>query len=313
MSPLAFLYYLPATLLRLRALTKRYNVQAFNCVFPDNEWLNLVLLKKLGLFSGKVVLWFHGSDIKAGAEKRGLGAAAFRWMLRQADAVVACSQGLREDVIRFEPRCTDNSKVIYNGIDVEMFRSGAATDHELPERLRNTPFILNVGRFDRNKGLDLLIRAFERIADEFPDLLLVMIGTTAGEETAEIRRIAGESPKKDRIIMIENVPHERIPDFLTAARLFVLASRREGLPFVILEAAACGAPVVATACNGVPEIVEDGVTGLLAPVDDDAALARAIRDMLTDEVKRKQLAANMYRLVSEKFTWRAAYEKWIGL
>jgi len=309
----AFLYRLPSTLLSLRALAKRCKVQTFNCVFPDNECLNIVILKMLGLFSGRVVLWFQGNDIKTAMEKKGLAAAASRWMLRRSDVVAACSAGLLEDVLRFEPRCVHNSAVVHNAIDVGRFRSGAATDYELPERLRDAPFLLNVASFEYKKGQDVLIRAFERIADEFPDLVLVMIGATVGEQTVELQRIARESPKRDRILMLENVPHERIPVFLRAARVFVLASRREGLPFAILEAGACETPIVATACIGVPEIVEDGVTGRLAPVDDDAALSSAVRDLLIDEPKRKQLAANMYRLVAEKFTWRAAYEKFIRL
>jgi len=312
-SLLAFLYGLPGTLLSLRALVRRHNVRAFICVFPDNECLNIVLLKKLGLFSGKVSLWFQGNDIKTAAEKRDLGAAAFKWMLRGADVVAACSQGLLEDVLRFEPRCAHNSAVIHNAIDIEKFRGKAATDYELPELLRNAPFLLNVAGFERKKGQDVLIRAFERLAGEFPDLLLVMIGSSSGEATAAVRAMVQESPLRNRILMLENIPHERIPLFLQAARVFVLASRREGLPFAILEAAACLTPVAATACIGVPEIVQDGITGRLAPVDDDAALASAIRDMLTDEVKRKEFAANMYRLINEKFTWRATYEKWIGL
>jgi glycosyltransferase involved in cell wall biosynthesis len=312
-SLLAFLYHLPGTLLALRALVRRHNVQAFNCVFPDNECLNIVLLKKLRLFSGKLCLWFQGNDIKTAMEKRGFGAAAFRWMLRRSDVVAACSRGLLEDVLRFEPRCSHNSVVIHNAIDIEKFRAKAATDYELPETLQNAPFLLNVAGFERKKGQDVLIRAFERIAGEFPDLVLVMIGSSSGEATTAVRAMVQESPLRNRILMLENIPHERIPLFLQAARVFVLASRREGLPFAILEAAACLTPVVATACIGVPEIVQDGITGRLVPVDDDAALANAIRDMLTDEVKRKQFAANMYRLVNEKFTWRATYEKWVGL
>jgi L-malate glycosyltransferase len=310
---LAFLYHLPATLLSLRALVKRYNVQTFNCVFPDNECLNIVILKKLGLFSGKVVLWFHGNDIKTATEKRGLAAAAYRWMLRRSDGVVACSRGLLEDVLRFEPRCVRQSAVVHNAIDAGKFRARTAIEFSLPERLRNRPFLLNIAKFEHKKGQDVLIRAFERIADEFADLMLVMIGAPAGEQTVEIESIARDSPKSDRILMLENVPHEQIPAFLRAASLFVLASRREGLPFVLLEAGACETPIVATACIGVPEIVEDRITGRLVPVEDDQALASAMRDLLIDEGKRKQLATNMYRLVNEKFTWRSTYEKLIGL
>jgi starch synthase len=246
-------------------------------------------------------------------QKGRLGRWWTKWMLRHADRVVACSQGLLEDILRFEPRCAPRSAVIYNAIDIEAFQDTAEWTYQIPEQLRARPFLLNIARFEYKKGHDVLIRAFERVASHTADLQLVMIGGAVGDESAAVRQLAEASPCRDRILMLENMPHQRVPIFLRAALLFVLASRREGFPFVLLEAGAFRKPVVATSCIGVPELIEDGVTGRLAPVDDDVALAQSIEDLLEDEVKRNGLAENLHRRVQEEFNWPVVVKQHLAL
>jgi glycosyltransferase involved in cell wall biosynthesis len=313
-AALAFCFWLPLTLRRLRTVVKEHNIHVINYSFPDAECLNLILLKRLGLFSGKVILWLHGSDIKLALDKTGMSRILTRLMFRLADRVIACSQGIVRQLLRLEPRCRANSVVVYNGIDSQVFQAKADWDYVLPERLRAAPFLLNVGRFQHTiKGQDILIKAFRRLASKFPDLLLVMIGGSVEVESEEVRGIVRASNLEHRIVMLENVPHERIAVFLKAARLFVLPSRREGLPIAILEAGVWKAPVVAAACVGVTEVVEDRVNGRLVPVDDAEALATAISELLLDDVESRRLGENLYRSVTEQFTLQRAYEDLAGL
>jgi glycosyltransferase involved in cell wall biosynthesis len=113
--------------------------------------------------------------------------------------------------------------------------------------------------------------------------------------------------------MLENVPHEQIPGFLAGAELFVLPSRREGFPMVLLEAGAAGATVVAASCIGVPEIIADGVTGRLVPVDDAEALADAITALLSDPEERARMGRSLHQLVARDFSWTRAYSQYISL
>jgi glycosyltransferase involved in cell wall biosynthesis len=311
-GPLAFLFTLPWTLVKLRRILRERDIQTINCVFPEMESLMFVMLKRLGLFPGQVGTTLQGNDIKVALDASGWGRRLLRWMFRRSDFVVACSRGIQEDLLRLEPACKHNSVVIHNSIDIDAFVSSVPANFELPEPMRHGTFLLNIGRYEHKKGQDLLIRAFEQIADRFPRLFLVMIGAP-GTETSKIRELVARSPVSERISMIENVPHEQVPAYLRAALVFVLPSRREGLPFAILEAAACRKPVVAAAAVGVPELIEDQVTGRLVPVEDDRALAEAISDLVAHSDLRERVAENLHRLVSREFTWRQAYDHYMRL
>jgi len=308
-SFLAFLAHLPSALVRLTRILRKSNVRIVSCHFPETESVHFALLRWLRLYHGKLVLAFHGEDIRLLSRKTSLGRSIAKWMMRHADAVVACSHGLLDDLVAFEPACKNHATVIYNAIDIDKFNSGIAKDFVLPAALQGKRFLLNVARYEYKKGQDILIKAFGKIAAEFPDLMLLMIGTSVGEESANVRVMVKQSRFSERILMLENVPHTRIGSFMQAAEVFVLPSRREGFPFVLLEAGAMRLPVVAAACIGVPEIIQEGETGRLVPVEDADALADSINSLLRDPEKRTRYASQLHDLVVREFSWKTAYQK----
>jgi glycosyltransferase involved in cell wall biosynthesis len=131
--------------------------------------------------------------------------------------------------------------------------------------------------------------------------------------SGEVRQAVAHSPFSARILMVENVPHHEVSAYLKAACAFVLPSRREGLPFVILEAAASKVPIIASDIPGVREVVTDGITGRLVPVDRPAALIQAITDHLQDEKQGAIFSSRLFELVSAEFTWAHAYEQYVSL
>jgi glycosyltransferase involved in cell wall biosynthesis len=311
-APFGFLLTLPWFFWKLRPFLKQHNIRAINYIFPDAGALSFVLMRKLGIFSGKVIVTLQGNDLKLVMDETGFARFVGRLAFRLADCVVACSGGMREDLLGLEPGCVRNSVVIHNSIDIDGFLAIAPPDFQLPERLRNRRYLLNIGRYEHKKGQDILIRAFDQIAGRYPDLLLVMMGSP-GPEIEGIRAMVAKSPFTDRILMLENVPHEWVPGMLQSALAFVLPSRREGLPFAVLEAAACRKAVAAAACVGVPELIKDRVTGRLVAMEDADALAVAISDLVESSEFRQKMGENLYRLVRENFTWQKAYRKYASL
>lgn len=168
------------------------------------------------------------------------------------------------------------------------------------------PVIMGLGRLTPEKGFDLLIEAFARIADDWPTARLVIWGE--GRERERLERVRAEHRLEDRVDLpgATSAPEEVLP----TASVFVLSSRLEGLPMVLIEAMALGRAVVAADCDHGPrDIVRDGVDGLLVPVEDAPALADAIGRLLRDGGLRLRLASHAIE-VRDRFAIAAVATQW---
>jgi glycosyltransferase involved in cell wall biosynthesis len=200
--------------------------------------------------------------------------ATWRALLDRAGLVTGCSQQVIDEAVQaYGPPLLEKTRVIPNGIDLNAVRAAG------PEK-RPRPYVLGIGRFVRQKGFDLLIDGFARIAADHPDLDLVLAGD--GPERDSLVRQAAGSQFAVRFEFPGGVPAPRAFALLRGASAFVLASRHEPQGIVILEAMAAGAPVLAAAVGGVPEIVRDGVNGLLFAGGSAPSLAAQLHRMLTD-------------------------------
>lgn len=168
------------------------------------------------------------------------------------------------------------------------------------------PFILAAGRLVHQKGFDLLIRAFALVVKEGSDLRLVIAGD--GPQACELRELVAELQLDGRVIFPGTVTG--LQALMREADAFVLSSRYEGFPNVLLEALACRVPVVATDCPGGPrEILQDGEFGLLVPSEDPTALAGALRRLATDVSLRYRLSARA-PLATEKYSIDHVVARW---
>lgn len=151
---------------------------------------------------------------------------------------------------------------------------------------RGTPTLVHVARLHVQKGQDVLLDAFQTIRREYPSAVLWIVGE--GPEEPSLRRRAGEG-----VVFLGY--RRAVRCLLRAADLFVLSSRWEGQPLSMLEAMAEGLPVVATSVGGIPEVIEHGVSGLIVPPDDAAALADAVVRCLRDPERMRSLGEAAHR------------------
>jgi glycogen(starch) synthase len=213
-------------------------------------------------------------------QRSSLARSMLRRTLSRADIITGCSKYVVDELDRYsDGQFREKMRVVYNGIDLE--ECGRAT----PE-IRPRPYVLGLGRLVAQKGYDIAISAFEMLASEFPDLELIIAGD--GPQSAELRGRVVEKGLHTRVHLVGAVSHERALALMAGAAAFTLCSRHEPQGIVILEAMAVGAPVVASAVGGVPEIV-NGSNGLLFQAGDHKDLAFCLREILTDSTKRAGL------------------------
>jgi glycosyltransferase involved in cell wall biosynthesis len=223
-----------------------------------------------------------------------------------ADVIISCSASVREISIRVEGLPPNRVVVIPNGLDWTAYTKPLAC--EALAALFGIPLgavmLGNVGRLTYQKGQDVLLQALA--ATGRPNLHLIIAGMgeceTALREQAQRLGITGR---------VHFVGHRRdLPQLLGALDLYVHASRFEGMPIAVLEAMAAGCPIVATAVNGICEIIEDGLQGWLVPTEDPAALATTIRRALDDPAEGRRRGDRARERVREQFSEEAMVRAW---
>ncbi|NLG84360.1 MAG: glycogen synthase [Firmicutes bacterium] len=264
------------------------------------------------LYRKPLVVTLHSLEPLRPWKEEQLGPGGYRlstWMekigILSADLVIAVSGAMREDLLQVYPVPAEKVRVVHNGIDPERFR---ATDEKDALRRRGIeePYLLFVGRISRQKGIDVLLAAAPLLPPEVT--VVICAGAADTEElAAAMRTRAGKLPNVRWLE--ETVPHGELVQLYSHAAVFVCPSRYEPFGLINLEAMACGRPVVASNIGGIPEVVADGITGLLVPPEDPGALAAAVRRILADPGKAAGMGAAGRRRVEEEFTWEKVARK----
>jgi starch synthase len=245
-----------------------------------------------------------------------------RVAIENADAIVAVSAGMKKDVLTAYPSVDPGKiQVVYNGIDTKLYQPDSGTD--VVDRLgidRNRPSVVFVGRITRQKGLPYLMRACHDLPPETQIVLLAGAPDTTriAAEVEGLARQLREARDENGVIWVqEMLPKHEVIQVLTHATVFVCPSIYEPMGIVNLEAMACETAVVATATGGIPEVVADGETGLLVPieqvpdgtgtpVDPDkfvADFAATMTRLIKDPARAKQMGLAGRQRAVEKFGW----------
>jgi starch synthase len=266
------------------------------------------------------------------AEQLGSGYAMSSWMERtailDADAVIAVSEGTREDILRAYPVDPERIHVIYNGIELEQYQrtdeTSALTAHGVDLAV---PYVLFVGRITRQKGVTHLVDAI-RYLPAGTQVVLCAGAPDTPEIAAELQRKVEEARSfNPRLIWIDKmVSKAETIQFYSHAAVFCCPSVYEPFGIINLEAMACKAAVVASAVGGIKEVVVDGETGCLVPFEQDPVtsfpvdperfardLGAKLSELLGDPAKRRRFGEAGRKRAEEKFSWSRIGDQTIDL
>lgn len=224
-----------------------------------------------------------------------------RTLVERARFVAVCTDYGRNFLLgRIGRRFSRKVRLLYHGIDVSAypFRLPATGDE---------PRLVAVGRLVPKKGFDVLVDTCGRLRNDhgIERFSCTIIG--GGPQLESLQRQAAEKNMTDAVFLPGAMPHSQVKERLARAHVCIVPSvvaadgDRDGLPNVILEAAALGTPLVVTDCSGLPEFVEDGVTGLVVPSEDAEALARAVHAALTNPERTAVRSVAARRKVERQF------------
>jgi len=285
------------------ASTRRFVAIFAGRVLPEG----LVAWAVAGLLGRPVLIYAHGEELTNWG--RGTKFALMCFVFRRADAVLANSDFTSETLaglLRVDP---GRIAVVYPTVDEERFRPGISGE-VLRAGLGLVPgqrLILSVGRLQRRKGFDSVIRALPSLGEQGIDAHYAVIGI--GDDREYLQRLAAELGVENRVHLLGHVSYDDLPRWYAACNLFAMPNRdiagdTEGFGLVFLEAAAAGKPALAGTAGGTASAVVDGVTGVRVDGEQLDAITRGLARLLTSEAEAQRMGVNARTRVLDNFTHR---------
>ncbi len=256
------------------------------------------------------VITMHGGDVYVNPEQgydfptRWYVRPPLKWTLNHVNALTAITEDCRQHALR--AGAPDQAiRIIFNGTDLRRF-SPSPTGNRVDPRF-GPQMIFACRQLFPRKGIRFLVEAVAQLKPQYPNLRLILAGDgferPALQQLAEERGIAGD------VTFLGWVPNVDLPQYYRAAILSVIPSLEEGFGIPAAEAMGCEVPVVASDAGGLPEVVEDGVTGLVVPRGDTAALTAAIGSLLGDPERRRRMGVAGRARALRLFDWDRSAEQ----
>lgn len=250
------------------------------------------------------VITLHASSTHGNPNKRLTKLNCYLWLayflMKKSKAyAIAVSKETYDRHLRERKISTERMTVIHNGIGIEENQS---CNSELVKRdlgVKDNDFIVGiVGRIDDNKGHIYFIRAAQSILKSRKDVHFLIVGN--GPMENELKAFCRENDLEEHIHFLGF--QDNILAYLSLMDILVIASSSEGIPYTLLESMAKGIPVIATNVGGIPEVIQNGVSGLLVPPRDSGAMGACIMTLLYDEPLRKRLSGKGLEILNRHFS-----------
>ena len=232
----------------------------------------------------RIVTTLHGTDITLVGLHPSFHAIT-RFSILESDGLTAVSSYLKDETVRDFTVPAERIEVIPNFIDTELWRPDREPCHRGKLAPGGEKIVMHISNFRSVKRVEDVVAAFAGIQERVP-ARLVMVGD--GPDRPRARQRAEELGVMDKVLFLGK--HQSVDELLSCADLFLLPSENESFGLAALEAMACGAPVIATRAGGLPEVVEEGVTGRLLEVGDVVGMAAAGTELLMDDALHTRLS-----------------------
>jgi glycosyltransferase involved in cell wall biosynthesis len=266
-----------------------YKPAIVHAIMESYAGIALWLYKVFG-GNAKTILTLQSGDLDLPEKQAKIKRFIWKKIHTSPDKVIAISSAL---AARARGLGAGDVSIISNGVDFDEINRAPAAE-AIPRR------IISVARLSAEKGLDYLISAFRDVKNEFPEAQLALVGE--GAERERLEKLAADSGFYGAISFLGRRPHQEALAEIKKSEVFVLPSLGEGMGIALAEAQALGVPVIATRVGGIPDVVEDGVSGLLIQPKDAVAIAAAIIRIFRHPELKNQLSANARQSV-KKFDW----------
>jgi glycosyltransferase involved in cell wall biosynthesis len=216
-------------------------------------------------------------------------------IIKRAKAITAVSPPVAEDLHDY-PLCPPVIDVSWNGVDVELFKPPESDD---PKQ----KLVITVGRLSPGKGLEDLIAAASIVLRKDNEIRFLIVGDGISRSLLQ-NRVHQNGLERNIQFSGQISKREDLVSLYQKSALFVLPSHHEGLPTVVLEAMACGCPVLATRVGGIPWLIQDGENGCLVPPDNPSLLAEGILNLLADPELSLRLGKQARITIEDRFSWQ---------
>lgn len=242
-----------------------------------------------------------GKNLRFAFEYKLLG-IAFKEIWKNAHTLIANSEGLKQRALRFYPQVKID--VIPNGINIEKYRPISQNVENKSDVIR----LITVGRLSITKRVDMLINAVKILVEQGKKVKLLIVG--GGSLKDSLEKLAAQKNLVNAIEFKGIVKLPEMPQIYQNTDLYVSATMQEGMSNAMLEAMACGLPIITTPCEGIEELIKDN--GIIVKEDSAESIAQAITELVTNTEKMKAMS-KAARKHSENFTWKSVSQAYLEL
>ncbi len=288
-SKLKYLKALP----KIKSIIKEFKPDIVHAHYASSYGL-------LGALSGfsPFILSVWGSDIFTFPHKSFLHKTMIQFNLKKADKILSTSHVMAKEIKHYTDK---NIEVTPFGIDMEQFKVLEVKS----VFSKNDIVIGTVKTLEEKYGIEYLIKAFKILSDKYPELPLKLLIVGGGSLEKELKQLTKDLNIEDKTIFTGKVPFEDVPKYhnMLSVSVSVSVSNSESFGVAIIEASSCAKPVVVSNVGGLPEVVEDDITGFVVPPRDEKETAKAIEKLVLDEDLRINIGNNGRDRVRELYNW----------